>query len=107
MGDANLKVPLLLQGAVARSGDDRLLGAYCQERHVWMADGEPIVRGAALPEMLTKTDTIREVDDTRSPALLEMQTKTRAEVESDDDRFELSTALELLTKTLTHSERED
>lgn len=107
MGDSTLKVPLLLQGAVSRTGDDRLPGAYCHERHVWMADGQPIIRGAMLPEMLTKTDTIREVDDTRSPALLEMQTKTRAEMESDDDRFELSVALELATKTLTESERDD
>lgn len=107
MGDSNIKVPLLLQGAVARSGDDRLPGAYCRERHVWMADGEPIVRAAALPEMLTKTSTIREVDDTRSPAMLEMLTKTKAEMESDDDRFELSATLELLTKTLTQSERDD
>lgn len=107
MGDSNLKVPLLLQGAVARTGDDRLPGAYCYERHVWIADGEPIVRGAMLPEMLTKTETIREVDDTRTPALLEMQTKTKAEVESDDDRFELSVALELATKTAAEAERDD
>lgn len=107
MGELNSKVPLLLQRAVARTGDDSLPGKYCPERHVWVADGEPIVRGALLPEMLTKTNTIREVDDTRGPVLLEMMTKTKAEMESDDDRFELSVALEMVRETLIDSERDD
>ena len=78
-------VPLLVQGAVARTGNTDIPGAYCPERHVWMLDGEPLVSGdTELPELVTKTSAQLERDDVSPTFLLEMQTKTKAELERDD-----------------------
>lgn len=77
--------PLLVRGAVQRTGDTRIPGNYSASRHVWLLDGEPIVSStSSLPELATKTGALPERDDISPRFLLEMQTKTRAELERDD-----------------------
>lgn len=87
----NAKVkPLLSREAVERTGDDRLPGHYCEQRHVWMVKGRPIVEAHSLiAELTTKTDAVIERDDSSDISLMEMQTKTKAEIEHDDQSFEI------------------
>ncbi|MDM4771174.1 hypothetical protein [Solimonas sp. SE-A11] len=104
---ATMKTPLLLQGAIPRTGDPVIPGGYSVDSDTWEVDGQPLVASASqLSSLLTKTDAPTESDDHRTPALLEMLTKTKVELEGDDDRFSLS-GLELMTKTMAKTERDD
>jgi len=96
--------PLLIQGAVERTGSDDIPGGYCADLHMWVVDGCPIVE--ARSELTTKTEAQIERDDTGEPSLLEMQTKTLSQVERDDQDFEIG-LLELATKTANRPERDD
>lgn len=99
--------PLLIQGAVERTGDDYIPGRYCSDRHVWLVDGSPIVEArSALSELTTKTEAQIERDDTSNISLLEMQTKTSAQVERDDQDFQID-RFGLMTKTFANAERDD
>lgn len=99
--------PLLTHGAIERTGDHRIPGNYCRERHVWIAEGGPIVKTrSTLAELTTKTDAVLEQDDSSEPSLLEMQTKTKAEIEQDDQDFEIN-FLGLTTKTFADTEPDD
>lgn len=98
--------PFLFEHAIPRTGTDEIPGQYCPVRHVWVVDDQPIVQAnAALAELVTKTATAPERDDTQEP-LLELQTKTNLQVERDDENFEMR-CLELMTKTLSQVERDD
>lgn len=99
--------PLLVQGAVERTGSDDIPGGYCAELHMWVVDGRPIVEARSeIAELTTKTEAQIERDDTGEPSLLEMQTKTLSQVERDDQDFGIG-LLELATKTANKPERDD
>jgi len=99
--------PLLIQGAVERTGSDDIPGGYCADLHMWVVDGCPIVEARSeIAELTTKTEAQIERDDTGEPSLLEMQTKTLSQVERDDQDFGIG-LLELATKTANRPERDD
>lgn len=99
--------PLLLQGAVERTGNDDIPGEYCADCHMWVVDGLPIVEARSeIAELTTKTEAQIERDDTCEPSLLEMQTKTLSQVERDDQDWHVE-LLELVTKTANDPERDD
>jgi hypothetical protein len=99
--------PLLIQGAVERTGDDHIPGRYCPDHHVWMVDGTPIVDlRASLSELTTKTRAQIERDDSSNISLLEMQTKTNAQIERDDQDYEINLN-KLMTKTAADTKRDD
>lgn len=98
--------PLLIQGAVERTGSDDIPGGYCSHRHMWVVDGRPLVEARSkLAELTTKTEAQIERDDCE-PSLLEMQTKTLSQTERDDQDFGIG-LLELATKTANRPERDD
>lgn len=99
--------PLLVRGAVERTGTDDIPGGYCVQSHIWLVDGHPIVETRSkIAELTTKTEAQIERDDTCEPSLLEMQTKTLSQVERDDQDLHIE-LLELATKTRNDSERDD
>ena len=99
--------PLLVSGATERTGNAQLPGAYCGKRHLWLANGLPIVEAMSnLAELTTKTEAQLERDDSSEPSLLELQTKTKAEVEQDDQDWNIH-MLGLTTKTFANLERDD
>lgn len=99
--------PLLTQGAIERTGNAELPGAYCAQRHVWLVDGAPVVEAMSdLAELVTKTNAQLERDDNSDPTLLELQTKTKAEVEQDDQEFSVH-LLGLTTKTRADTHERD
>jgi hypothetical protein len=98
---------LLTQGAIERTGNAELPGAYCEQRHVWLVDGVPVVQAlTGLAELVTKTEALSERDDNSDPTLLELQTKTKAEVEKDDQDFSVN-LLGLATKTRADTHERD
>jgi hypothetical protein len=102
------RTPLLFSQSVARTGSDEIPGGYCQERHVWIHDGKPLVKARSpLLELQTKTATKPERDDHEQVRFAaELETKTNAQVEREDQDFNLG-LLELATKTKAQVERDD
>lgn len=99
--------PLLTQGAIERTGNAELPGTYCAQRHVWLADGAPVVQAMSnLAELVTKTNAQLERDDSSGPTLLELQTKTKAEIEQDDQDFNVH-LLGLTTKKRADTHERD
>jgi hypothetical protein len=84
--------PFLATLAVRRTGTtSELPGRYCAQQDLWVVDGPngpiPIVMSHQedpLPELVTKTDEIRERDDPSPSLLLELSTKTETKRERDD-----------------------
>jgi hypothetical protein len=78
--------PALAQFASSRSEELPLPGNYDESQSVWLAPtGEPLISlSELLPELRTKTDTVRERDDTSNYHLLELMTKTTTIRERDD-----------------------
>jgi len=107
------KLPLLVGLSVERTGEDTLPGHYDAEQDVWVVgcpEGlKPIIEMAEnIAELCTKTDVVRERDDTGSTLNLEWSTKTEARPERDDAvGTPMMALLQLSTKTRTHNERDD
>jgi hypothetical protein len=106
-------LPLLMNLAVTRTGEDTLPGRYDRMQDVWVIEDEngfkPIIEVAeSLAELNTKTFVEREQDDPGAMAYLEASTKTEARPERDDFvHTSMLDVLQLLTKTKVQTERDD
>jgi hypothetical protein len=82
--------PLLVALSIERTGSDDLPGRYCPERHVWVVDSpdgpQPLVTMAASAELITFTKVKGERTDAETSVILapELVTKTDVMRERDD-----------------------
>jgi len=105
------KIPFIARFAEKREEDVRPINlCYDEEKNVTMVRVKnkllPLVElKSSIPELLSKTEAIKESDDYNPTSLeLELQTKTAASKESDEGEMH---CLELATKTFAEKESED
>jgi hypothetical protein len=105
------KTPFIARFAETREEDIRPINfRYDDEENVTMARIKskrvPLVElKSPIPELLSKTEAIREADDYNPTSLeVELQTKTAASKESDEGE---TLCLELATKTFVERESDD
>lgn len=104
--DERIVSPFLARLGTPRIGDDQLPGYYCEQQKMWVVDTErgvqPIINEQVLSQLVTKTSQRAESDDdawpNRHSNLLQLMTKTDT-VREVDDNFTASQLLELVTKT--------
>lgn len=105
------RIPFIARFAEKRGGDTKPVNSHYNERKsVTMVRVKnkllPLVElKSQIPELLTKTEAIKEADDYNPTTLaLELQTKTAASKESDEGEMH---CVELVTKTFVKRESED
>lgn len=105
------RIPFIARFAEKRVKDTRPINSYYNElENVTMVRANnkllPLVElKSPIPELLTKTEAIKEADDYNPTTLeLELRTKTATSKESDEGEMHY---LELMTKTFAEIESED
>lgn len=105
--------PFLKAFATPRTGSDEIVGRYCDERHVWVVDGDEgtqplILVNQAVGGTATSTKVTVEGDDTDVGSGLDYGTETYVKAEDDDvDRAALQAALGTSTRVLGEADDVD
>lgn len=106
--------PFLVRAGTPRTGEDLLPGHYCEEQKMWVVETKhgtlPIINEQVLSQLVTKTYQRTESDDDTWPIghsnLLQLVTKTDS-IKEIDDNYLASQLLELVTKTSAQMETDD